>query len=84
MRTVWRCEIKRSGSLLTFVIEGNGFLYKMCRGIVGTLVQVGRGKFKKEELKEMFAAKDRRVAGMTAPAQGLVLWKVFYGKGERG
>ena len=84
MRTVCRCEIKRSGSLLTFIIEGNGFLYKMCRGIVGTLVQVGRGKFKKEELKEMFAAKDRRVAGMTAPAQGLVLWKVFYGKGERG
>lgn len=78
VRTLTRCDIRRSGPQLTFIIEGNGFLYKMCRGIVGTLVQLGRGKFTEAELKHMLEAKDRRAAGMTAPAHGLVLWKVFY------
>lgn len=78
VRTLRRCDIKRNGPLLTFIIEGDGFLYKMCRGIVGTLVQLGRGKFTQAGLKAMLAAKDRRAAGMTAPAHGLVLWRVFY------
>ena len=78
VRTLTRCEIKRNGPLLTFIIEGDGFLYKMCRGIVGTLIQVGIGKFRSEEIEQMLLKKDRRVAGMTAPAHGLVLWKVFY------
>jgi len=78
VRRLTRCDIKKSGSLLTFVIKGDGFLYKMCRGIVGTLVQVGLGKFPAGGIKGMLAKKDRRVAGMTAPAHGLVLWKVFY------
>src|SRR2546425_10794108 len=80
VRTLTHCDLKRNGPLLTFIIEGDGFLYKMCRGIVGTLVQVGQGKFRAEEIKPMPARKDRRVAGMTAPPQGLVLWKVRYGK----
>ena len=84
VRTLRRCEIKRSGPLWTFLIEGDGFLYKMCRGIVGTLVQVGRGKFAAGEVKRMLAAKDRREAGMSAPAHGLVLWKVFYNKAGVG
>ena len=70
--------------MLTFVIEGDGFLYRMCRGIVGTLVQVGLGKFRAPEVDRMLARKDRRVAGMTAPAHGLVLWKVFYDKSAVG
>ncbi|MGA2802537.1 MAG: tRNA pseudouridine(38-40) synthase TruA [Verrucomicrobiota bacterium] len=78
VRRLARCDIRKSGSLLTFVIEGDGFLYKMCRSIVGTLVQIGLGKFPDDEIKRMLAKKDRRVAGMTAPAHGLVLWKVFY------
>lgn len=77
-RTIWRCDIKRQGPLVTFVIEGDGFLYKMCRGIVGTLVQVGQRKFRPEDIRRMLESKDRRAAGMTAPAQGLILWKVFY------
>jgi tRNA pseudouridine38-40 synthase len=77
-RALARCEFKRKGPLLTFIIEGDGFLYKMCRGIVGTIVQVGLGKFPASEIKPMLAQKDRRLAGMTAPAHGLVLWKVFY------
>jgi tRNA pseudouridine38-40 synthase len=83
VRGLTRCDIKKNGQLLTFIIEGDGFLYKMCRGIVGTLVQVGQGKFPADEIKRMLAKKDRRVAGMTAPAQGLVLWKVFYKQRRR-
>jgi tRNA pseudouridine38-40 synthase len=78
IRTVTRCDLKRSGPLLTVIIEGDGFLYKMCRGMVGTMVQAGLGKYPPDEVKAMLAKKDRRVAGMTAPAHGLVLWKVFY------
>lgn len=83
VRTLTRCDIKRSGALLTFIIEGEGFLYKMCRGIVGTLVQIGYGRFPATEVKTMLAHKNRCVAGMNAPAHGLVLWKVFYRKGRR-
>jgi tRNA pseudouridine38-40 synthase len=78
VRTLTRCDIKRNGPLLTFIIEGDGFLYKMCRGIVGTIVQAGLGKFPAGEIKTMLLKKDRRVAGVSAPAKGLVLWKVFY------
>jgi tRNA pseudouridine38-40 synthase len=78
VRTLTRCNVKKSGPLLAFTIEGDGFLYKMCRGIVGTLVQVGLGKFAASDIKSMLEKRDRRVAGMTAPAHGLVLWKVFY------
>lgn len=80
IRTVTRCEIRKNGNLLTFIIQGEGFLYKMCRGIVGTVVQVGLGKFPAERIKSMLDKRDRRVAGMTAPAHGLVLWKVNYRK----
>jgi len=78
VRALSRCDIRRRGPMLTFIIEGDSFLYKMCRGIVGTLVQVGLGKFSPEGIKPMLAKRDRRVAGMTAPAHGLVLWKVAY------
>ena len=78
VRTLTRCDFVRRGPLLTFTLEGDGFLYKMCRGIVGTVVQAGLGKFPADDVKRMLAQKDRRVAGMSAPAHGLVLWKVFY------
>jgi tRNA pseudouridine38-40 synthase len=78
IRRLARCDVRQSGSLLTIIIEGDGFLYKMCRGIVGTLIQCGAGRFPPQEIKAMLAHRDRRVAGMNAPAHGLVLWKVFY------
>lgn len=81
VRTLTRCDIQRRGPDHTFIIEGDGFLYKMCRGIVGTLVQVGQGKIPVAGIKNILASRDRTEAGMTAPAHGLVLWKVFYGKG---
>ena len=78
VRNVTRCDVRRSGAMITVIIEADGFLYKMCRGIVGTLVQVGVGKFAPEAILPMIESKDRSLAGMTAPAQGLVLWKVYY------
>jgi tRNA pseudouridine38-40 synthase len=83
VRTLTKCDLKRNGPLLTFIIEGDGFLYKMCRGIVGTLVQVGQGKIAPGAIKQILDKKDRRAAGMTAPAHGLVLWKVYYGPQHR-
>ncbi len=80
IRTLTRCDFTRRGPEITFVLEGDGFLYKMCRGIVGTLVQVGQGKIAPTEIPAMLARADRRVAGMTAPAHGLILWKVNYGR----
>ena len=84
VRTLRRCEIRRSGALLTFIIEGDGFLYKMCRGIVGTLMQVGLGRYRAYSIPAMLVGGDRRGAGMTAPAHGLVLWRVKYGKAGSG
>ena len=78
VRTLTRCDLRKNGPLYTFTIEGDGFLYKMCRGIVGTLVQVGQGKIPVDEVPAILSSRDRRVAGMTAPAHGLVLQEVFY------
>jgi tRNA pseudouridine38-40 synthase len=80
VRTLSRCDVKKLGRQYTFVIEGDGFLYKMCRGIAGTLVQCGYGKFSVADVKAMFSKTNRCAAGMSAPAHGLVLWKVIYKK----
>src|SRR5688500_3953612 len=78
VRTLHRCDLRKNGRLLTCIIEGDGFLYKMCRGIVGTVIQVGQGRFAASEIPRMLETKDRAMTGVTAPAHGLVLWKVFY------
>jgi len=61
-----------------FTVEGSGFLYKMVRTIVGSLVDVGRGRHEPAWLAQALASKDRRQAGPTAPPQGLSLVRVFY------
>ncbi|MFA6600329.1 MAG: tRNA pseudouridine(38-40) synthase TruA [Candidatus Omnitrophota bacterium] len=78
VRTVKRFELKKQGSLILFVIEADGFLYHMVRNIVGTMLELGRGKLTVKALKAILAAKDRRRAGGTAPACGLKLARVFY------
>jgi tRNA pseudouridine38-40 synthase len=60
-------------------VEADGFLYNMVRTIVGTLVEVGRGRRGEASLAEVLAARDRKAAGQTAPAQGLFLVHVQYG-----
>jgi tRNA pseudouridine38-40 synthase len=64
--------------MLSVQIKGNGFLYRMVRNIVGTLVEVGVGRIKPNEVKEILKAQDRRKAGRCAPPQGLCLLRVNY------
>jgi tRNA pseudouridine38-40 synthase len=71
-------KISRNKSIITLDFLGNGFLRHMVRNIVGTLVEVGRGKIVPEDIEKIFAACDRRQAGPTAPAHGLFLMKVTY------
>jgi tRNA pseudouridine38-40 synthase len=66
------------GRLLRFEITGTGFLRHMVRIIVGTLVDIGCGRMEVDEMAAVIASRDRRRAGQTAPAQGLMLWKVQY------
>lgn len=78
VRTIHRLDIQVKEDLLTFEVEGDGFLYNMVRSLVGTLLELGRGKLTLKELKAILEAKDRRHLGPTAPPQGLTLKKVFY------
>ncbi len=78
VRTLHRLDISESNGLLCLEFEGEGFLYKMVRNIVGTLLDVGSGKISVESMKAIFAAKDRSKAGQTAPAHGLFLMQVHY------
>jgi len=78
-RKVIRAEWKKGrDGLLYFEIEANGFLKQMVRAMVGTLVEVGRGRLSPEEFQEILQSKDRRKAGPTAPAHGLLLKEVKY------
>lgn len=82
IRTVREIQVIRhtqlDGERVVVEIEADGFLYNMVRNIVGTLVEVGKGNQSVEWPSEVLAARDRRVAGMCAPAHGLYLLKVFY------
>jgi len=78
VRTVTRAEWRRDGKKLVFEIEGNGFLYNMVRAMVGTLVEIGRGRMPPEAMPEILLSRDRRRAGPGAPARGLCLVRVDY------
>lgn len=78
VRKVYRSEVKKKGKEIVYTIEANGFLRYMVRTIVGTLIEVGRGKMELRQIEEAFRKKDRSLAGPTAPARGLCLVKVKY------
>jgi len=79
VRNVTRAEWKRGrDGLLRFEVEANGFLKQMVRAIVGTLVDVGKGKISSEEFRRILDSKDRKKAGPTAPPHGLFLKEVRY------
>ena len=82
VREVRRVDIQgASGGELSFRVEGTAFLKHMVRNLVGTLVEVGRGRRPDAWVAEVLASRDRTRAGPTAPPQGLVLEEVFYGEG---
>ncbi len=70
--------LQTSSELFSLQFTGDGFLRNMIRNLVGTLIQVGRGKTTPQEFAAILAAKDRNMAGPTAPAHGLWLKKVLY------
>jgi tRNA pseudouridine38-40 synthase len=78
VRTVYELELITVGEELIIRIVGNGFLYQMVRIIVGCLLEVAKGKMEPARIKEIIDAKDRRLAYITAPPQGLYLWHVDY------
>ncbi|MGI6193278.1 MAG: tRNA pseudouridine(38-40) synthase TruA [Christensenellales bacterium] len=78
VRTIYRSEISTDGNRITYDIEGNGFLYNMVRIIVGTLVEIGKGKLDASDMERILLSKDRSNAGPTAPAKGLTLVSVEY------
>jgi tRNA pseudouridine38-40 synthase len=82
VRTVFACDIAFRPPRIVFGVEGSGFLWNMVRIMVGTLVQVGMGTYKPEEISEMLQSRDRTATGNTAPAHGLFLqWIKFRDEG---
>ena len=75
VRTVYEVTVEEQGEEIVIRVSGNGFLYNMVRIIAGTLMEVGKGKWEPEKIKEILAACDRKAAGPTAPACGLLLAK---------
>ncbi len=73
VRTIFRADVEENGDEIAIVIEGSGFLHNMVRIIVGTLMDVGRGKLPADVVTEAIRTGDRRVLGTTAPAHGLCL-----------
>jgi tRNA pseudouridine38-40 synthase len=68
----------KARALLCYTVRGNGFLHHMVRNLVGTFLEIGRGRWTPEKMQAILAARDRRQAGPTAPASGLFLVRVEY------
>jgi len=86
VRTVYKCAVERDPPMepeVHIVVEGDGFLYNMVRIIAGTLYEVGRGRMPAEQVDEILATANRRLAGPTMPPQGLWLEWIEYA-GDRG
>ena len=78
VRTISNFTIEARGTQTVLEVTGDGFLYNMVRIMVGTLVEIGTGKREPKEMEQIVAAMDRRVAGFTAPPQGLYLKEIYF------
>jgi tRNA pseudouridine38-40 synthase len=79
VRTIFRAEAGELAPALHYIsITGGGFLRHMVRNLVGTLVDVGKGMYPPERVRELLSLRNRSEAGPTAPAHGLFLWSVAY------
>jgi tRNA pseudouridine38-40 synthase len=82
VRTIFRCDVTRGQAdredWITVEVEGDGFLYNMVRNIVGTLVDIGHGRWEPKMMAAILEAKDRTAAGQLAPASGLCLMWIRY------
>lgn len=82
--TIFAARVRRRGDLVCFEVVGRHFLYHMVRNMLGSLVLVGRGEWRAEDLAEGLAEGDRRAMGITAPASGLHLFEISYDEGPYG
>ncbi len=78
VRTIYNAELKQNGERIIIELTGNGFLYNMVRIISGTLLEVGLGNIKAEDIPNIIENKDRKMAGKTLPPHGLYLVEVMY------
>lgn len=78
IRTIHGIQLDQRGDEILFQVQGSGFLYHMVRILVGTLVEVGLGKRKPEEMEAVLHSHQREKAGMLVPAKGLTLVEVHY------
>ncbi len=78
IREIFDCSVSRKNDVIEIRVSGNGFLYNMVRIIVGTLLDIQRGKIEKESIPPIIESRNRDNAGVTAAAHGLYLNKVFY------
>ena len=78
VRTIYDVNIKIDGDFIKISVSGDGFLYNMVRIIVGTLINVGRGKITPEDIEKIILGRDRKAAGDCVPAKGLKLTEVYY------
>lgn len=78
VRRIYRAQWTKRGEEFVFDIEGNGFLHMMVRSIVGTLIDIGRGYLAEDRIQRILESGERKLAGATAPAKGLILVKAEY------
>jgi tRNA pseudouridine38-40 synthase len=78
IRTLTHSAWREDGDLLVYTVRGNGFLHHMVRNLVGTFLEVGRGRRPVSDIPELIASRNRMAAGATAPARGLFLHSVAY------
>jgi tRNA pseudouridine38-40 synthase len=78
VRTIFSSGFEREGEELIYAVRGRGFLHHMVRNLVGTFVLVGKGTLQVSDIARILQARDRSVAGATAPASGLCLVSVEY------
>ena len=78
VRTVYWCRAEKEGDIITVSICADGFLYNMCRAMVGTMVYASYGKLRPEDIPALLEKGDRRLTGPTMPPQGLYLNRVWY------
>lgn len=78
VRTIMESKVYKEEEIIYFSVTGNGFLYNMVRIMTGTLIEVGMGKRKPQDISTILEAKDRKLAGKSVPPTGLYLDRVFY------
>ena len=77
-RTIYECTMTKEDDIITIKIRGDGFLYNMVRIIAGTILSVGRGYLKADDIPDIINSLERKRAGITAPPEGLMLYEIEY------